>query len=107
MHTKRAAAGKGRDSVEQITVRVPQELVTRLDRLADALRLNRSQVVRLALESLVTQAAENGDVGRPPIEQVRDLLGTVDSGIPDLGQRHREYLLARLRRSSETAGARR
>jgi hypothetical protein len=28
---------------------------------------------------------------------VQDLLGAVASGLPDLGQRHRAYLLKRLR----------
>jgi hypothetical protein len=32
-----------------------------------------------------------------PIECVRDLLGRVESGVPDLGQRHRDYLLKRVR----------
>jgi hypothetical protein len=30
---------------------------------------------------------------------VRDLLGSMESGVPDLGQRHRDYLLKRLRRA--------
>jgi hypothetical protein len=34
-----------------------------------------------------------------PIDLVRDLLGSVESGIPDLGQHHRDYLLRRLRRA--------
>jgi len=33
-----------------------------------------------------------------PIERVRDLLGSVASGRSDLGQRHRDYLIRRLRR---------
>jgi hypothetical protein len=33
-----------------------------------------------------------------PIERVRDLLGRIESGLPDLGQRHRDYLIRRLRR---------
>ena len=34
----------------------------------------------------------------PSVDCVRDLLGSVESGIPDLGQRHREHLLRRLKR---------
>jgi hypothetical protein len=30
---------------------------------------------------------------------VRDLLGSMESSVPDLGQRHRDYLLRRLRRT--------
>jgi hypothetical protein len=32
-----------------------------------------------------------------PYERVRDLLGSLDSGVSDLGSRHREYLLAYFR----------
>lgn len=106
MHVKRRIGGPDRGPVEQITVRVPQELVIGLDQVARDLRLNRSQVVRLALESLVNQALGDGDTEAQPIARVRDLLGAVESGIPDLGLRHREYLLAQLRRSREASPAR-
>jgi hypothetical protein len=49
-------------------------------------------VVRLALEQFL-----NAYVEVPPIERVRDLLGKVESGLPDLGQRHHGYMLKRLR----------
>jgi hypothetical protein len=32
-----------------------------------------------------------------PYDWVRDLVGSVESGIPDLGQNHREHLLQRLK----------
>ncbi len=32
-----------------------------------------------------------------PVDAVRDLIGRVESGVSDLGQRHRDYLLKRLR----------
>ena len=35
--------------------------------------------------------------GTRPIDLVRDLLGAVESGLPDLGQRRREHLLSKLR----------
>lgn len=76
----------------QLTVRLPAELAERLDRAAQRLRRKRSEIVRLALEEFLAVEIEER-----PIERVRDLLGQVESGIPDLGQRHREYLLRRLR----------
>ena len=33
-----------------------------------------------------------------PIERVRDLLGSIESGVSDLGQNHREHLVRRMRR---------
>ncbi len=81
----------------QLTLRMPADLATRLERVAKRTRRRRSEVARLALEQFLNQA----DFGtqRRPIDLVRDLLGSVESGIPDLGRRHRDYLLRRLRRA--------
>lgn len=76
----------------QLTLRLSAELAERLDRAAKRLRRKRSEVVRLALEQFL-----NAQVETRPVELVRDLLGQVESGLPDLGQRHREYLMSRLR----------
>jgi hypothetical protein len=48
------------------------------------LKLKRSEVVREALEQYLDTEPE-----LHPIERVRDLLGSIASGRPDLGQRHR------------------
>lgn len=81
---------------QQLTVRMPEALVAKLERAARRLRRNRSEVVRLALEHFLQDVLEEAEAGRP-IERVRDLLGRLESGIPDLGQRHREHMLERLR----------
>ena len=77
----------------QLTLRLPGALAGRLDRSAKRLKRKRSDVVRQALEQYLDTEPEVR-----PIERVRDLLGRVESGMPDLGQRHREYLVRRLRR---------
>ena len=79
----------------QLTLRLPATLAGKLDRSARRLRRKRSDVVRLALEQFLDSEPQ----GRP-IERVRDLLGGVESGVPDLGQRHREHLIRRLRRGT-------
>jgi metal-responsive CopG/Arc/MetJ family transcriptional regulator len=77
----------------QLTIRLPADLAAKLERSARRLKRKRSEVVREALEQyLDTQP----DIR--PIERVRDLLGSIASGRPDLGQRHRDYLIRRLRR---------
>ena len=63
---------------------------------AKRMKRNRSDVVRLALD----QFLDVGPAAARPVERVRDLLGSVESGVPDLGQRHREHLIARLRRGA-------
>lgn len=80
----------------QVTVRLPESLLEKLDREAAIRHRKRSEVIRLAVEQLVDTTARQA-LPRP-IDRVRDLLGSFESGIPDLGQRHRDHLLERLRR---------
>jgi predicted DNA-binding protein len=77
----------------QLTLRLPSTLNEKLERTAMRLKRKRSDVVRLALEQFLDTEPEIR-----PIERVRDLLGKVESGVPDLGQNHREHLIRRLRR---------
>jgi metal-responsive CopG/Arc/MetJ family transcriptional regulator len=77
----------------QLTMRLSANLATKLERAAKRLKRKRSEVVREALEQYLDTQPEVR-----PIERVRDLLGSVASGRPDLGQHHREYLKRRLRR---------
>lgn len=84
----------------QLTFRIPDTLAIRLDRAAREMRRKRSELVRLALEEFL-----EGPGTRPPVrpvDLVRDLMGSMDSGLSDLGQRHREYLISRLRRGRPT-----
>ena len=80
----------------QLTLRLPAELAGKLERSAKRLKRKRSDVVRLALN----QFLEAEPAATRPVDRVRDLLGSVESGVPDLGQRHREHLIARLRRGA-------
>ena len=81
----------------QLTLRLPATLAGKLERTARRLRRKRSDVVRLALEQFLESESEPQ---LRPIERVRDLLGAIESGVPDLGQRHREHLIRRLRRGA-------
>jgi metal-responsive CopG/Arc/MetJ family transcriptional regulator len=77
---------------QQLSLRLPAPLAKKLDRAALRMQRKRSEVVRLALEQFLETEVEVR-----PIERVRDLLGKIESGIPDLGVRHRDYLKTRLR----------
>ena len=81
---------------QQLTLRLPAPLAQRLERAAREMKRKRSDVVRLALEQFLITAGARAY--RRPADLVRDLVGSIDTGIPDLGQRHREHLLQRLRR---------
>ena len=82
---------------KQVTVRMPEDLLERLDRRAERQRRKRSDVIRLAVERWLDEG-DDASGGRP-IDKVRDLIGAVESGISDLGQNHREHLIRRLRRA--------
>jgi len=84
----------------QLTVRIPVALAERLDRAASVTKRRRSELVRLALEQFLLGPGRSPTVR--PIDLVRDLIGSIDSGIPDLAERHREYLIERLRRDRPT-----
>lgn len=77
----------------QLSMRLPAGLATKLEQSARRLKRKRSEVVREALEQYLDSQLEER-----PVERVRDLLGSFASGRPDLGQRHRDYLIGRLRR---------
>ena len=77
----------------QLTMRLSADLATKLERSARRLKRKRSEVVRQALEHFLDTQQEVR-----PIERVRDLLGSIASGRPDLGRHHRDYLIRRLRR---------
>lgn len=81
----------------QLTLRMPAALANRLERAARGMRRKRSELVRLALEEFLDGGG--GQRQARPIDRVRDLLGSLESGLPDLGQRHRDYLVRRLRRA--------
>lgn len=78
----------------QLTLRLPPELAGKLECAARRLKRKRSEVVRLALG----QFLEGNVMLDRPVERVRELFGGVQSGISDPGSRHREHLIARLRR---------
>ncbi len=81
---------------DQITVRLPTRLGRTLRRASRRLGRRPSDVVRMALEAFL-QGAPPSD--RKPAERVEHLLGSLASGVPDLAERHREYIIAGLKRA--------
>lgn len=79
----------------QLTVRLPDDLARDVTALAKRLRLKRSDVVRMALQKMIRELP--GEEESSPYERVRDLVGKVSSGIPDLGTAHREHLLRKFK----------
>lgn len=74
----------------QISLRLPEPLFKRLNQEARRRRLRRSDLVRQALEAFLDGGMILGT--DRPYDRVRDLVGRLSGGPPDLGERHREYL---------------
>ena len=79
----------------QLTVRIPADLKDALDEAARQMQRKSSEIVRLALQAFLQNAA---GAARHPADRVRGLLGSLESGVPTLAERHREYVVESLKR---------
>lgn len=79
---------------DQITVRLPAPLGRTLRRTSRRLGRRPSDVVRMALEAFLQETPVTDG---KPAERAAHLIGSLSSGVPDLAERHREYVLAALK----------
>lgn len=79
---------------DQITVRLPAPLGRKLRHTSRRLKRRPSDIVRTALEVFL-QAAPPPE--EKPARRVEHLIGSLASGVPDLADRHRDYVLAALK----------
>jgi hypothetical protein len=79
---------------DQITVRLPTGLGRTLRRTSRRLGRRPSDIVRMALEAFLQGAPPTDS---KPAQRVEHLIGSLASGVPDLAERHREYVLAALK----------
>ncbi len=80
----------------QLTVRLPEDLDREVSDAAKRLRLKRSDIVRLALEQFLHEPHVREE--QSPYGKVKHLVGSVKSGVSDLGSAHRDHLVKRIRR---------
>ena len=79
----------------QLTVRLPDDMNQALEAAANRLQRKRAEVVRIALRRFLGLDADDkhGDL-------VQSLLGSLASGVPDLAENHRKYVLESLNRGA-------
>ncbi len=82
----------------QLTVRLSDNLDRNVSSLAKKLRLKRSDIVRMALEKFMEEF--HLEEKNRPYDKVKNLIGTISSGISDLGEAHREHLLKKFRKNA-------
>jgi metal-responsive CopG/Arc/MetJ family transcriptional regulator len=78
----------------QVTVRIPADLKRSLDEAARKMQRKSSEIVRMALQAFLQ--GPTGERTRPA-ERVRGLVGSLESGLPHLAERHREYIVESLK----------
>jgi len=79
----------------QLTVRLSEDLYKDVTSLAKRFGLKRSDIVRMALEKFL-EGFEGWDETKP-YDRIKHLVGSISSGIHDLGTSHREYLLRKFK----------
>lgn len=79
---------------DQLTIRLPDDLSQALEAASLRLRRKRSDVVRLALYRFFGLAPEADEL---PSARVQHLLGALETGVPDLAENHRAYILESLK----------
>jgi len=80
---------------EHLTVRIPPDLGRALRAAARQMQRKPSEVVRMALREYLAHPAPDGS---RPVDRVRGLLGSLDSGIPELGRKGRAAMLESVKR---------
>ena len=81
---------------DQMTIRLPRELSRALKEKAARMQRKPSEVVRLAVMEFLQIPDQPQEL---PAERVRDLIGSLQSGVSDLAVRHREHLIKKLNRA--------
>lgn len=74
--------------MKTLTVRLPDLLAAEIEAESHARRISKSDIVRERLQNNSAQAVQD------PLASIRDLIGSVDGGPPDLSARTKHYLQA-------------
>ena len=81
--------------MQQLTIRMPEEFFSKIEQIAKASGLKKSDVTRMAIRKFLEEYSSEEDVNL--YSKAKRLIGVVESGIPDLGQNHREYLVKKIK----------
>jgi metal-responsive CopG/Arc/MetJ family transcriptional regulator len=79
---------------DQLTIRLSEEMNKALEAASTRMQRKRSEIVRLALSQFLNLEPSGGKV---PSARVRHLIGSLETGIPDLAENHRAHLLESLK----------
>ncbi|MFH1077547.1 MAG: ribbon-helix-helix protein, CopG family, partial [Pseudomonadota bacterium] len=82
----------------QLTIRLADEYQGSLGKIAKQLGLKRSDIIRIAIRKFIEENLSQDNVA--PYQKVSHLVGSAESGVKNLGQKHREHLISKIRETS-------
>ena len=85
--------------MQQITIRMAEEDLIWIERIAKSAGLKKSDIARIAIRKFVDE--NKTESGIPLYKKVRHLIGVVESGTPDLGLNHRNHLIKNIKKAQQ------
>ena len=79
----------------QLTIRVPDEYLDGIEKIATVTGLKKSDITRLAIKKYIEEYTAEKKINN--YGRAKDLIGVVASGVSDLGKNHRDYLIQKIR----------
>ena len=79
----------------QLTIRMPDEHLFKIEKLAKHMGLKKSDIARMAIKKYISDNEIREEVS--PYEKAKHLLGIVESGVTNLGQNHRRHLIKKIK----------
>jgi len=74
---------------------MPEEYFLKIEQIAKSSGLKKSDITRMAIRKFLEEYS--GDETTDLYSKAKRLVGVVESGIPDLGQNHRDHLLRKIK----------
>ena len=81
--------------MQQLTIRIPEEYFSKIEQIAKSSGLKKSDVSRMAIKKFLKEYSN--EEGEDLYSKAKRLIGVVESGISDLGQNHREYVIKQIK----------
>jgi metal-responsive CopG/Arc/MetJ family transcriptional regulator len=81
--------------MQQLTIRMPEKYFSMIEQIAKSSGLKKSDVTRMAIRKFLEEYGSKEDADL--YSKAKRLIGVVESGTSDLGQKHREYLIKKIK----------
>jgi predicted DNA-binding protein len=81
--------------MQQLTIRMPDEYLLRIEQIAKSTGLKKSDITRMAIKNFIEEHSDETETNL--YDKTKNLIGVVESGISDLGRNHRKYLVQKIK----------